>query len=321
MLTRETIIDLASAKMTDEKAAEHLNALSLETLTVDVLKDFVDVISGLSEASILPSADRLMDCCGTGGSRLPHFNTSTTTAFILASGGVNIAKFGNKSSTGSSGSFDLLEALGIPTVSNPALIEEIFAETNLVFLFAPHFYPSFAKLAPVRKRLGVKTIFNIIGPLLNPANPCTRLLGTPPAEVQALMAEYLCEHPGAKTSFVVSASSGLDELDPNADNLCLYVENGKIQEEWMSFADRGDSPPVPLSINQNVELFFKLLDRFDEAPDYFKRLVTLNAGVAFYLSGTTKTRDAGQELAANLLRSGEVKNKFQQVRKEYAKRA
>jgi anthranilate phosphoribosyltransferase len=319
MLTREAIIDLASARMTDEKAAEYLTALSLDTLTVDLINDFVTAISGLSEASVLSSVDGLMDCCGTGGSGMPHFNTSTTTAFVLASGGVNVAKFGNRSSTGSSGSFDFLDALGIPTVSNPALIDEIFAKTRLVFLFAPHFYPSFAKLAPVRKKLGVKTIFNIIGPLLNPANPRTRILGTPPTRVQRLMAQYLSEHPTGKKSRVVSAASGLDELDPNAENLCLSVDGGTIEEEIISHNDMGDSPSGTLTTNQNVEIFFQLIDGFDKAPEYFQRLLALNAGAAFQLSGKTQTLEEGQALAASLLRSGSVKDKFQQVKSEYAK--
>src|SRR5262245_45321181 len=99
MLTREALIDLASAKLSDEKAAECLTALSVDTLTVEIIKDFVTAISALSEASVLSSVQNIMDCCGTGGSGLPHFNTSTTTAFVLAAGGVNVAKFGNKSST------------------------------------------------------------------------------------------------------------------------------------------------------------------------------------------------------------------------------
>jgi anthranilate phosphoribosyltransferase len=322
MLTREAIIDLASAKMTDQKAAEHLAALSIDNLTVDIVKDFVSAIRGLTEGSILSSvvsSERLMDCCGTGGSGIPHFNTSTASAFVLASGGVNVAKFGGRSATGLSGSFDFLEALGIATVSDPKALEDIFAKTNIVFLFAPAFYPTFAKLAPVRKKLGVKTIFNIIGPLLNPANPKLRMLGTQRNHVQRLLAQYLSEQPRPQKSCVVSAASGLDELDPNTDNLCLGVANGEIKEEILHHDDMGDSPSSPLTTEQNVEIFFKLIDAFDEAPSYFKRLLALNAGAALQLSGRAASIEEGQILAIELLRSGKVKSKFIQVKNTYAK--
>jgi anthranilate phosphoribosyltransferase len=322
MLTKETIIDLATAKLTDEKTAEHLAALSLDCLTVDTINDFVSAVKDLSERSIHLSrsaSECLMDCCGTGGSGLPHFNTSTATAFVLAAGGVKVAKFGGRRATGQSGSFDFLDALEIRTASHPDLVEEVFSQTSLVFLYAPDFYPTFAKLAPIRQKLGVKTIFNVIGPLLNPASPDRRFIGTQGAPVQSLVAQFLNSQPSAKHSCVVSASSGLDELDPNQKNLCLNVTDGIIRDEIIVGNDMGDTPVNGLTTAENVTIFFKLVESFDDAPGYFKRLLLLNAGKAFEVSGLTKTVDEGQTLALDLLRSGRVADKYHQVKNIYAK--
>jgi len=321
MLSREAILALASAKMTDEKLAEHLSALSIDLLTAGVIKEFVTAMRELSELHIsLPKGpEPLLDCCGTGGSGMPHFNTSTAISFVLAAAGVNVAKFGGRSATGTSGSFDFLDGLGIARVSSAKALEDIFAQTNLVFLFAPDFYPSFAKLAPIRKKLGVKTIFNVIGPLLNPAIPNMRLLGAQPRQIQHAIAQYLCEEPTFNKGIVISAVSGLDELDPNTDNLCLHVNNKQIQEQTLHFDDMQDSPLHLLSPSQNVDVFLQLVESFDQVPSYFQRLVTLNAGAALALTQQANTLDEGQILAISLLRTGAVLDKLQQVRAVYAK--
>jgi len=321
MLTRETILDLASAKMTEQKAAEHLAALSIDSLTADIIKEFVSAIRQLSDDkpfSLARSTEPLVDCCGTGGSGKPHFNTSTTVAFILAAAGVNVAKFGGRSATGVSGSFDFLDGLGVARVSEPKALEDIFEQTNLVFLFAPDFYPSFAKLAPIRKKLGVKTIFNVIGPLLNPANPDVRMLGTQPGDIQRSMAQCLCEDANLINSMVISAASGLDEIDPNTDNLCLNIANGQIQEQTINFEDSNDSPAELLSTAQNVDVFLKLIETYENVPNYFQRLVTINAGAALKLTGQVNTLEDGRRLAISLLQSDTVREKFLQVRTAYA---
>ena len=166
---------------------------------------------------------KLIDCCGTGGSGLSHFNTSTTVAFILAAAGLHVAKFGNRAASSQSGSFDLLHALGVgEPLSMPALAD-LLQEVNLAFLFAPQFYPQLAPLAPLRKELGRKTIFNYIGPLLNPTDPPYRLLGVPNSQAQALVAAHLASRAGTRQAFVVSADSGLDEIDVQGPSTILKV--------------------------------------------------------------------------------------------------
>jgi anthranilate phosphoribosyltransferase len=318
MLTKETIIDLATANLPEHVIAEHLQALAVEQLTVQMLNDFVDAISSSAVQQIFLDARalNLVDCCGTGGSGLHHFNTSTTVAFILAAGGVNVAKFGNRGATSPSGSFDFLEALGIRALVDAKTHEDVFAQTNLCFLFAPQFYPGLAKLAPIRRALGVQTIFNFVGPLLNPARPQVRLLGTGNWHMHSLLGQFFVEH--RFKGCVVRADSGLDELDPSSTNSLLYADQGVLSEQTLEFRDQNEAPRSALTAHENVELFTLLIDDFDHAPGYFQRLVTLNSALGFSLSGAARDMTEGERLSVDLLRSGAVKEKFQQVVKAYA---
>jgi anthranilate phosphoribosyltransferase len=319
MLTKEMIFDLTSAKLPEHVAAEHLRALTVDHLTVDIVREFVNVVKESIHTPILEHSrpSIIMDCCGTGGSGVSPFNTSTAVAFVLAAQGINIAKFGNRAITSLSGSFDFLDALGIPIVNDTDALEEIFSKTHLVFLYAPNFYPSFSKLAPLRKALGTKTIFNFIGPLLNPANPNIRLLGTPHARMQRLLAEYLTHDD--QISCVVRADSGLDEIDPNAFNLLLYGKYGKIEERSLNNADAGDSPSSALTASENANMFLTLCENFDNAPSYFQRLVVLNSAIGLELAGAAPSIETGKNMTCDLLRSGQVKEKLEQVRDAYAK--
>ena len=163
----------------------------------------------------------IIDCCGTGGSGKEHFNTSTAIAFVLAAGGLKTAKFGNKAATGKSGSFDFLQALGLPLITKPQHSYEIMAETNLCFLFAPVYYPHLAHLTKVRSKLGKATAFNFVGPLLNPVNPGIKYIGTFCPDIQRAMADYYLLYSKETKAFIVRAFSGLDELDPVSQIACL----------------------------------------------------------------------------------------------------
>ena len=166
----------------------------------------------------------LLDTCGTGGRGISSFNTSTTVAFVIASLGVPVLKFGNRAATSASGSFDFLEALGVPTPLKNEAVLPLLEETGLSFLMAPQVYPSLGKLAPFRKQVKHPTAFNCLGPLLNPSRPTHRVLGCSQASLMLPLGELL-ETPdlGNLYSLVLRASNGLDEAHPQYVNKGLYI--------------------------------------------------------------------------------------------------
>lgn len=235
----------------------------------------------------------VFDCCGTGGSGIPHYNTSTTVAFILAAGGLKVAKFGNRSATSASGSSDFLDAIGLPVEAGPEFSIDLLNEYGLAFLHAPHFYPVLAELRPLRQRLGVKTIFNFIGPLLNPANPTHRIIGVSDADVRPVIADYLGTLPHTKAALVVGTGEA-DELLPESE------------------------PPMQqFTPETNAEIFRQILN--SQCHPYYHRLVCLNAGAAFYIGGKSGTIETGIQLAEELLETGEVRWKYEQLRSAYVR--
>src|SRR5262249_54843781 len=161
-----------------------------------------------------------------GGSGLPHFNVSTAVAFVLAAADKKVAKCGNRSAGSRCGSFDLLEALGVPFVVPPQAVPEIMDEVGVAFLFVQQYYPGLAKLAPIRKALGKRTIFNNLGPLINPIKPFYRVMGISCPMAQETMASYLSGDKTVRRSLLVRSSNGLDELESGVGNVVFDVFQG-----------------------------------------------------------------------------------------------
>ena len=338
MLATSKLTDLLYGKLSDQIAFEYLLALSNQKPTAALINELINNIQSLNRYSVFESQYKLdiknanlIDCCGTGGSGMPHYNTSTAVSFVLAAGGLKVAKFGNRSASGISGSFDFLEYLGLPIISSKDNLLDILHITNLCFLFAPQFYPGLARLAPLRKALGKPTIFNLIGPLLNPLRPTFRILGTPKSDAQKAIADYLFSYKACKKALVVRSESGLDELDPTTNNIILHVDEKGIRENQLTPTILASTPletpsstiiaPTALAITpqENAHLFNELITDFISSPPYFRHLVTLNAGAGFFIADAAASIEEGQELASNLLASGAVLNKYEQCRSIYAK--
>lgn len=277
------------------------------------------------------------DCCGTGGSGLPHFNTSTTVAFVLAAAGVPVVKFGNRKATGQSGSFDLLAQLGFPAQTSPALADKIFQETGQVFLFAPACYPALVQLAAARQALGQRTIFNYIGPLLNPSLPARRLLGVSDAGMQNCIAHCLATDGITQKALVVRSAANMDELEPGIVNHIIAVEASQRSALEQTFEpvesvesveqvtgnSIGNSIGTERAIDkltpaQNKALFQQIISGHD-GQSHHSTLVRLNAGAALYAAGKAATIEAGYEIACQLLKDGCVQQQFDKVRRAYAR--
>jgi anthranilate phosphoribosyltransferase len=211
---------------------------------------------------IHPEVTPLFDCCGSGGSGLPRFNTSTTLALQLGQNGVPVIKFGNRSQSGRSGSMDFLESLGIQTPDTEVAAYRQFQEQGYLFLNAATVYPSLGRLRPLRQALGEPTLFNVIGPLLNPFWPSHRLLGLAYAKAVEPVARFLAREPYTRNALVFSTHSGLDELEPEVTAQGYWMTQGQCQP-WTYGPFEGNPPcskdePSPWTdglVATNVTLF------------------------------------------------------------------
>jgi anthranilate phosphoribosyltransferase len=321
MSVTTSISELVKGELPVRVACERLLELAEMPTTAALIDEVVAAVIPTADprgASIFESMEGLMDCCGTGGSLMPHFNASTTVAFVLAAGGVKVAKFGNRAASSACGSADLLAALGIPLNLPFESFREILDETNLAFLFAPHFYPGLGKIATIRKAVGTRTIFNLVGPLLNPAKPQFRLLGVTNSAEQNAVASYLASQGNTRRAFVVSSQSGLDELDPFDLNTIKSVEGSAVREFSLSGRNAPHrKPDERLTLEMNCVTFRQLIADDEQAGTYYRDLIRFNSGAGFSIAGKVSTIDEGLAMADSLLASGAVLRKFEQCKRVY----
>ncbi len=255
------------------------------------------------------SFPKAIDVCGTGGSGLNRFNTSTVAAFVLAALGVKVAKHGNRAGSGRFGSFDLLEKLGIPFDRG----EELYRKYGLVFLFAPEFYPVMKHFASVRVRIGRPTFFNLLGPLLNPAGVCRQVIGTAFREKMELMAET-CRLLGKEHVFIVCGEDGLDEVTLSGKTFVVELKQGKIRKFTLTPQDFA-LPVYDFSAisggdgEKNTLLALALLEEGRANPQC--DLVCANTALGLLLAGKVAALREGVVMAKGAFESGKVREFFQ----------
>ena len=265
-----------------------------------------------SAASLSIVCPRAVDICGTGGSGLPRLNTSTLAAFVLSALGVPIAKHGNKAASGRFGSFDLLEGLGINIEPSLERMSYVFYKEQLLFMFARQFYPAMKKFALARADLGRPSVFNILGPLLSPANPAAQLIGMSDRSKMELMAKTAALL-GRKKVLVVRGEDGLDEVTLAGRTEIVELENGKIKRYFISPADFGLKAVANEKImagtpEKNIALAKAILQGKEKGP--VRDLVLINAALALKMAGKVKTCRQGYLLAKTALQSGLAYKKF-----------
>lgn len=294
-------------------AAALLAALARKGESVSEITDFARVMRKKS-VRVHCEHPHLIDTCGTGGSGLKRFNTSTTVAFLLASLGVPVAKHGNRAASGRCGSFDLLEGLGLRLELNAKEVAESLRKFNLGFMFAPLYHPAMKFIAPVRKKLNFQTIFNLLGPLTNPAQVKRQIIGTPTPEIGAKLIEVLrlLDH---QEAMVVSGEDGLDEFTLTGKNFLFHLKNGKIRQEIFDAEKELNIPKVAFqeitggSIAENVAIFRNLIEGTEKGP--LKSLVCLNAAFGLLVSGKVHNIEEGYAKARLALEEGAVLQTFQ----------
>ena len=244
-----------------------------------------------------------IDLCGTGGDGLNSLNVSTAVSFVVAAGDVAVAKHGNKAISSKSGSADIFQELGVKVSDNIAEIEESLQKNNLCFLFAPFFHEALKNLAQIRKSLGVPTIFNFLGPLLNPANTNFQLIGVAKRNVMPKMAEVIAQNKNAK-AYIVHGFDGMDEITICDNSYLIKVENGKVFDEEIINPEDYGFKKVKIDEIKGQDPKYnaqKLLELLAGKESAYRDIVILNSAFAFKLMGKVKNIEDGIELSRNLI--------------------
>ena len=248
----------------------------------------------------------LVDTCGTGGDGAGSFNISTAVAFVAAACGATVAKHGNRSASGKVGSADVLEALGLNLQAPAATVVAALPASGVTFLFAPGWHPALVGLAPLRRRLGVRTVFNLLGPLVNPLRPEAQVVGVARSGLLDPMAEALVRL-GLERAVVVHGHGGLDEASLSGPSELRLVEGGAIRREWIDPAAMGLAP-APLAalaggdLETNSHILETVLRGAGSAPQ--RDVVALNASLVLWASGATPSLPEGLDQAQAALAEG-----------------
>jgi anthranilate phosphoribosyltransferase len=312
---------LMNGELDDSQAGALLMGLRAKGETADELA--AGVAACLRHARLVPGVNNTapgsvplpeprIDTCGTGGDNKGSFNCSTCVALILAAMGHKVVKHGNRSVSSTCGSADVLEAMGLPLDMQPDDIPAALERDNFAFLFAPHFHPAFKYVVPVRKALGIRTLFNMMGPLLNPARPTHQIMGVPNKAMMPLMAQTLAEN--NVTAAVVHGHGGYDELSPFGPNTILWVRDGNITEEIIDpqAIGLGGGKPEDVKVSNRAEALDVLRDLLDgHGPVVMQHMLLLNLTVALMLlDGATDPYTATMK-AREAHMSGDAGRKFQ----------
>jgi len=310
---QEVLSEIMHGEVGEAQTAAFLIALRTKGETVDELVGLARTMRALAEP-VAAGDGELLDTAGTGGGRITTFNVSTTSAFVAAGAGCRVAKHGNRSATSLCGSADLLEALGARIDLGPDEVGRCIDEVGFGFMFAPAHHRATRHVVPVRKQLAVRTIFNFLGPLTNPAGASRQLLGVADRHYQETIAEALVGL-GSERAMVVSAEDGLDELSLSSPTRVIEVADGRTSE-W--FVEPGQFGLAPVELErvaggtpeENAAVTRGVLSgEVGPARD----LVVLNAAAALYVGGLAADLEEGVAKAAEAIDSGAAANVLERL--------
>ncbi len=305
----EEMLGLMRRIMTGEMSpvvmAALITGLRVKKETVGEITAAAQVMREFATPVKVADTAHLVDLCGTGGDGAHTFNISTTAMFVAAAAGARIAKHGGRSVSSSTGSADALEALGAAIMLNAEQVAQCLADTGVGFMFAPSFHGAMKHAAPVRKELGVRTLFNILGPLTNPASAPNQLMGVFHADLVGIMARVL-QRLGSDHVLVVHGSDGLDEMTLSGDTLVAELKNGQVSEYTVNPSQFGlaehDGTLLKAS-NREVSIAI-MRAVLDNQSGPARDIVLLNAGAAIYAANVADSLADGVERAREALSSG-----------------
>jgi anthranilate phosphoribosyltransferase len=299
-------------KWTPSQIAALLIGLKMKGETVDEITGFVRAMR--LKSTTITSPPNSVDTCGTGGDGTHTFNISTTAALIAASAGVPIAKHGNRSVSSQCGSADVLQHLGVNIEITPKEAEQCLTEVGIVFLFAPLYHRSMKHAALPRRELGVRTVFNILGPLSNPANTKRQLLGVFNRDMGQKMTHVL-HKTGSEHVLTVHSEDGLDELSISGATYITELKNGTIQDyqitpESMGLSRHPAGAVTGSNAAVNADILSQVL-RGKEGP--FLDVALLNSGAAIYVAGLADSLREGIKIAGDCVHSGTAERKLAEL--------
>jgi anthranilate phosphoribosyltransferase len=306
--------EIISAQATPAQVAGFLVALRGKGETADELASFASTFRRHSLQIHPVVSGRLVDTCGTGGDGAGTFNVSTVAAIVASGAGVYIAKHGNRSVTGKCGSADLLESLGFNLEVDPAHVKDSIEQIGIGFMFAPKFHPAMKQVVPIRRELGIRTIFNLMGPLMNPAGADSQLLGVYAAPLTTKVAQAL-RTLGTRQAMVVHALEGLDEISVTGNTLVSWLRDGQIASREYSpheFA-AGVSPDASLRVSspeESARVTMDILAGSDRAVGRVE-MVVANAAAAIVLAGIAEGFADAVPLARRSIESGAAQTKLE----------
>ncbi|MBW9223615.1 anthranilate phosphoribosyltransferase [Methanothermococcus sp. SCGC AD-155-E23] len=293
----------------DVRIGAYLTALQTKGVTPQEIAGFA---KAMRDRAIKVDLGRgLLDTCGTGGDRASTVNVSTAVSIILSTF-TKVAKHGNVSVTSKSGSADVLRALGIEIDIPPEKARKMIEETNYVFLFAPRYHPALKRIMPVRKELGIRTIFNILGPLTNPAEPEYQVVGVNTPDLVEKVAEAL-KLLGIKRALVVHGD-GLDELNPGGPSKVCEIKGKKMEMYTLYPEDFGLERTKIVPCSSPEESAERILKVYSGEVNEDRNFIVLNASAALYISGIASDYPEAVEMINNVIDSGKVLEKLEEIR-------
>lgn len=289
----------------------------------ETVEEISGLIHGMRKHMIaFPKFEDAIDTCGTGGDDAGTFNISTIVALVVAGAGVPVVKHGNKAASSQCGSADVLSELGVEVMLEQKDAKKVFEKVGMVFLFAPLYHPAMKHIAPVRKALGTRTVFNFLGPFLNPAKVKRQLIGVPNKEIAKKLASVAAQL-GYEHLMIVTSSSGLDEIDINETTEIFEIKGNKINRltvdpKKLGFKNISSGALKGGSAQENAQIVQAVLSGEKGAK---RDIVILNSTYALMVSGKVTSVEEGIELATNAIDSGAAKRVLENLIKETQKYA
>ena len=294
----DSTLEIFEGKASPAQVGAYLTFLSAKGETVE---EVLGSMRAMREKMVRLNVDDLdaIDVCGTGGDHKGTFNISTTAALVLAGGGVVVAKHGNRAASSQCGSAEVLDALGVKIDPTTLILEKCLREAGIAFLFAPHFHPAMKNVGPIRKELGFRTIFNILGPLCNPAGVKKQVIGVYDPKKAQLMGEVLAQS-GSQRVITLNSQDGLDEVScAEPTSLWEYRPGAAVQNQTLEPSSFGfEKKPLEFIHGADAAANAKILtDILEGQKGPYRDAVVMNAAVGFYVTDKCKTIPEGRALA------------------------
>ena len=311
---RELMASIMGGQLTPAQIAAMLVALRIKGETVTEIAAAAEVMRELSTKVNVKNTGHLIDTCGTGGDGAQTFNISTASALVAAAAGAHVAKHGGRSVSSTCGSADVLEKLGVNVNLTPDQVAQCVDSIGIGFMFAPNHHSAMKHAAPVRRELGVRTLFNLLGPLTNPAGAKNQVMGVFHRDLTAKLARVL-QQLGSRHVLVVHGADGMDEISIGGATHIAELKDGKVSEYTVQPKDFG-LKPAPLDairVANADEAKTMLLAVLDNQLGAARDIVQLNAGAAIYVAGLTNTLKQGVATADQVIANGAAKARLDQL--------